>query len=1099
MEAFGNYLLKSAVWLTGFTLVFLVFLRNERYFRLNRVFLLLGIFASVVFPFYTWHYAVMLPSLPAAEISIPDLSETSMVTAVIPDNPGMPFYWRLYIVGIAFLAFRMIWQTAKVIGKLRRNGYVKNGPVKLVRTPEYSASFSFFSFVFVNPSTSDTEMKEILNHESGHIQKQHWFDLLMVELLRIMQWFNPFAWVYAHLVRQNHEYLADEMALQRTSNPAIYRAALLNQMLGVPVISLANSFSYSLNKQRFKMMKKKIESPFRKLKLLVVLPLMALIFYAFAKPEYRYEPNENLSPVSNNNDLYYIEKDSVNVSFSNQLDNKDLLNIKSRLADVGIDVNYTSLQFTEEGKLKKISATYKYPDGTKGNFFSPDLSIAKSFWGFRTKLPAPAPGVVRFLTDLEIENVDNHNLLASSENGTVYETSKTTPAKETAQKEKGKVKGKVTAEDGKPLQGASVVTRGTTIGTVTDAKGNFALKDVPADAELVISYVGLKTAQVKPDFKQTLNITLDISTVAIGTVRVGSGAPPTFKIRGIDSENPPMIMLDGRVIDNSEMKKINPNDIDNISVFKDKSATEKYGEQGKNGVILITTKGNASATPAPPKNPNILNDVAVVGYGKMEAQKEKKPPHTIVEQMPQYPGGEKVMMYFLSVNTKYPPEAKAAKIEGTVVVNFLVSRAGKIENVKVVKSVHPALDAEAVRVVSTMPDWSPGKQNGKPVDVYYSIPIEFSLKSAGEKSLGNSTIKNGDQEVVVVGYGTNKSGAQKINADSLLISLQHKGESEQPIVYLDNRMINISEIKPEDIAQISVLKSESATRAYGEKGKNGVIIITSKQEEQRHIIDGEKAFVVVEQMPQFPGGENAMREFIQKTLKYPEDAKKNKVQATVIVNFVIDKEGRIRNPRIMRGSPELNDEAMRILNSMPAWAPGKQGGKAVPVSYTIPIKFVLPATEAASQQITDKPVLYGNVNEKPHFPGGDQEMLKFINANIKYPISAQEEGASGTALVYFIVRSNGKIENVRLLNNIHSTLQDEALRVIRNMPDWVPGKKGNEAVDVACTIPLKFIPESKYQESIGKFLAIGGALYEIPFDNYPAGGNQKRYSYLLNR
>jgi len=81
MEAFGNYLLKSAVWLTGFTLVFLVFLRNERYFRLNRAYLLSGIFASVVFPFYTWHYAVMLPSLPAAEISIPDVTEQLTITA----------------------------------------------------------------------------------------------------------------------------------------------------------------------------------------------------------------------------------------------------------------------------------------------------------------------------------------------------------------------------------------------------------------------------------------------------------------------------------------------------------------------------------------------------------------------------------------------------------------------------------------------------------------------------------------------------------------------------------------------------------------------------------------------------------------------------------------------------------------------------------------------------------------------------------------------------------------------------------------------------------------------------------------------------------
>ncbi len=287
MESLGLYLLKSAVWLTGFTLVFLMVLRNERYFQLNRAFLLSGIFASIVLPLYTWHYAVILPSLPAPEISFPELSEQPFITTpVTAPSTGIPFYWWLYGIGIAFLAFRLMWQTIMVIIKLRRSGYVKHGSIKLIRTPEFAASFSFFSFVFVNPSTSDIEMEEIVNHESGHIQKRHWFDLLLVELLRMLQWFNPFVWIYAHLVRQNHEYMADEMALQRTSNPAIYHATLLNQMLGMPVINLANSFNYSLNKKRFKMMKKKIDSPFRKLRMLLVLPLVAMVFYAFAKPEY---------------------------------------------------------------------------------------------------------------------------------------------------------------------------------------------------------------------------------------------------------------------------------------------------------------------------------------------------------------------------------------------------------------------------------------------------------------------------------------------------------------------------------------------------------------------------------------------------------------------------------------------------------------------------------------------------------------------------------------------------------------------------------------------------------------------------------------------
>ena len=146
--------------------------------------------------------------------------------------------------------------------------------------------------MFVNPSITDVETKEIMNHELVHIRQKHWFDLVLVELLCMMQWFNPLVWIYIRFIRQNHEYLADEVALQRTSDPAIYRAALLNQIVGSPVVSLANSFNYSLNKKRFNMMKNIISSPYRKMKILLILPVFAIVFYAFAKPDYKY-PAQN--------------------------------------------------------------------------------------------------------------------------------------------------------------------------------------------------------------------------------------------------------------------------------------------------------------------------------------------------------------------------------------------------------------------------------------------------------------------------------------------------------------------------------------------------------------------------------------------------------------------------------------------------------------------------------------------------------------------------------------------------------------------------------------------------------------------------------------
>jgi len=496
MESFGLYLLKSAIWLTGFALVFLLILRNERYFRLNRVFLLSGIVASIVFPFYTWHYAVILPYMPEANISVSGLT----AVAISSETTTLPIYWWFYLAGIALFVFRLTRQTWMVIRKLRKAGYVKNGPVKLVRTSEYAASFSFFSFVFVNPSTTDIEMKEIVIHEREHIQQHHWFDLLLVELLCMLQWFNPFVWIYSRLIRQNHEFLADEMALQSTSNPAIYHATLLNQMLGVPVIDLANSFSYSINKKRFKMMKKKINSPFRKLKVLLVLPIMVLVFYAFAKPEY-------ISPAQ------AFPTDKVNVSADGQ-----------------------------------------------------------------------------------------------------------------------KVKGKVVNPDGKPLGGTSVIIKGSTIGTITDNNGEFELKDVPKDGELVFSYVGLHTTVLKVDIDKPMSVKMISNAVGLEKVVVvgyvnpsGPPPPPPPSPFDIDSKNPPIYFLDGVLIDKAKMDAINPEEIQSVSVLKGEDATKKYDEKGKNGAIEITMKNSHSVPPPPPpydpKNPPLyILDGVIIDPSKMNVK-----------------------------------------------------------------------------------------------------------------------------------------------------------------------------------------------------------------------------------------------------------------------------------------------------------------------------------------------------------------------------------------------------------------------------------------------------------------------------------------------
>lgn len=98
-----------------------------------------------------------------------------------------------------------------------------------------------------------------------------------------------------------------------------------------------------------------------------------------------------------------------------------------------------------------------------------------------------------------------------------------------------------------------------------------------------------------------------------------------------------------------------------------------------------------------------------------------------VEEMPAFPGGQAAFMNYLSSNMKYPKDCQEAGIQGRVVVQFVIGKDGRIMNARVIKSVHPSLDKEALRVVNSMPRWTPGKQKGKPVSVTYTVPLMFRL------------------------------------------------------------------------------------------------------------------------------------------------------------------------------------------------------------------------------------------------------------------------------------------------------------------------------------------------------------------------------------
>lgn len=124
---------------------------------------------------------------------------------------------------------------------------------------------------------------------------------------------------------------------------------------------------------------------------------------------------------------------------------------------------------------------------------------------------------------------------------------------------------------------------------------------------------------------------------------------------------------------------------------------------------------------------------AITVYGQTDTVQSRSLPvgekvFDVVEEQPSFPGGQGALISWLAENIKYPVEAAKAGIQGRVIVQFVVTATGSIADVKVVRGVEPSLDKEAVRVISSMPKWTPGKQNGTAVNVRYTYPVTFRLQ-----------------------------------------------------------------------------------------------------------------------------------------------------------------------------------------------------------------------------------------------------------------------------------------------------------------------------------------------------------------------------------
>ena len=348
------------------------------------------------------------------------------------------------------------------------------------------------------------------------------------------------------------------------------------------------------------------------------------------------------------------------------------------------------------------------------------------------------------------------------------------------------------------------------------------------------------------------------STLYIRTQNYVLGTAPEFekitdesKQKSVKSSSPEnKYAINNKLVGKDEFLKVGEKGFSKLTILMDSDISKKYGKD-ISGIVVDAKTDDFTKDP--------VKNKITVSYNTTQ---DSVP--LIVEEMPQFPGGEVGLRKAIAKRIIYPKPALEKGIQGKVFVSFIINKNGDVTDARISKSVDPILDKEALRVVNSLPNWKPGKQRGKAVNVPYTVPVDFSLSlseiqqnkkyeletpltplyivDGKEIKEINSINPNNIESISVLKdkRSTAVYGEKGKNGVILITTKKEKHfDAGDKLIIVDGKEIkDINSINPDNIESISVLKNKSSTAIYGEKGKNGVILITTKKE--KHFNDGKK-------------------------------------------------------------------------------------------------------------------------------------------------------------------------------------------------------------------------------------------------------------------
>ena len=545
MGIFFVYILKSSVCLAAFYLFYRLLLSRETFHRFNRVALLSILLLSCLLPLVE----VTVEKQTEVHQTMMTLEQWLMLADMMNTAEAMDLQaeevtvtWiqvalLVYLAGILFFALRNGYSLLKLGGLLKSgrkenlSKYTGDGEkVTLIVHEHDIAPFSWMKYIVISKKDLDENGREILIHELAHIQNRHSWDLLVADICIFFQWFNPASWLLKQELQNIHEYEADETVIEKGVDAKQYQLLLIKKAVGTRLYSMANSFNHSKLKKRITMMLKEKSNPWAKLKYLYMLPVAAIAVTAFARPEIS-ETAEEISAVKVN-DLTAIVEAKVTKTI------EEAVQVSTVLKDTAKPV-----------EVKYIPA--EVGDKLQG---SPVFEMVEQMPEF------PGGGMSAALEYIQ-KNMQYPE--SAKENGT---------------------QGRVTVQ--------FVVDKA---GNVTEPKVLRPVdKELDAEAIRLVKSMpkwkpGMQKGQaVAVKFTMPVLFRLEGGEMKNSQVAVSSKSTDFF----IESMDAPLYVVDGKEVTSSIMSALNVNKIEAMTVLKNESATELYGEKGKNGVILITLKGS---------------------------------------------------------------------------------------------------------------------------------------------------------------------------------------------------------------------------------------------------------------------------------------------------------------------------------------------------------------------------------------------------------------------------------------------------------------------------------------------------------------------------